>query len=235
MFVKALIETTLASDMPAGPNGQPAHKKGAGVASMQKTVSKSLGEIYFIPPNPVHLYLNHAEKLIKSRKYYFNKCKNSIIENTFPLANGKTEKMRSIRDYKYICNFFERSLLIPITLFSAIESFCNQCIPEDYKYKNKKGIELNKLEIERYIGTDKKLKKILKEIFNKDITKEKIWSDFWQIKDLRDEIMHLKTANEKEYNWYNKIFLQLIDYNPKNLLQATCQLITFYKPKLFKK
>ena len=58
--------------------------------------------------------------------------------------------------------FFEHMCAEIIFSYTAIESFVNECIPHDFKYKHKQKGEIKVLvgpEIEKIITMDEKLKK----------------------------------------------------------------------------
>lgn len=244
MKIKPLLETTLAEDVPAGPQGQPSHKKGATVVFSSLIKTKKFGSLAIVTPNPVFCYLNKAENLIQSINQQSEDIKKSMQNWAMFSAIDKnpSEFIKSANKDSFN-NFVENSSLIPILLFSSVEAFINQVIPESFIYlKSKKKIffikrviKLNKSDIVRQIGTEEKLCKILKQIFNKDIKNEPLWDEFRKLKILRDEIIHLKQRSNQYLNSYNHIFISLIDADYMRFFENVKSTIEFFKPDFFKK
>lgn len=226
MQINPIWKTTLAKDIPPGPQGQPAHKAGAIVAIANEVSSKALGEFLLTTPNPVCFYLDIVEKNIQRR----NKLVNEL--------NKSTKIVRLKKDFKKfeetdLYELFEISIAIPIFLFTALEAFSNQLIPTNYQYASDKGI-LGKIEIERKLSLDKKFKKIIDKVENKNLSKTKMWPLFMKIKDFRDELVHLKTRGAETVEAYNHIYAKLIDTDFKDWYEACIDIIEYYKTDYFK-
>lgn len=87
-----------------------------------------------------------------------------------------------------------------ILAYSAIESFCNDSIPEDHEYWHQKKSELileksSKEDIERYFSTTNKLNEVLPSIYSVGSPKGKspIWDSYLTLKKCRDGLVHAKT------------------------------------------
>ena len=241
MKIEPIFKTTLAEDMPPGPQGQPAHKKGSEVNMASMIETKRLGKFIMVTPNPIFFYLNSAEQKIKEIEELLKNIDSKNKQVSFQGSPGKpADTFRDLDDH-LLYEFYEKAIEVPVMLFTSIEAFVNQLIPTEYRYnKNskwffwKKRSILNKIEVERRIGTDEKLSKVLFELRKKQIKKSHLWSDYKQIKRIRDEVVHLKTREQKSVVAYNQLYKDLIDINYSELFNSTKKIIEFYIPDYFK-
>ena len=119
---------------------------------------------------------------------------------------------------------------MPILLCTALEAFANQLIPENFIYKGK-----TKLEIERYVSFDDKYKKVLRKVRGISIYNQVYWIDFVKTKEIRDKLIHLKTAGQTYIKAYDGIFTELVDFNFSNQLKNTEDIIKFFVSDFFDK
>ncbi|HBQ0382046.1 TPA: hypothetical protein L7I84_002550 [Klebsiella variicola] len=151
--------------------------------------------VSFFTPNNVSIFLSSAKKELSKS--------NSIYKSLF----GKISKLKhkkfkiSDKDLPRLYNYFESIQTAIVSMYTAIESFANICIPQDYVYEknNAKGIKetYTKELIERYIPTSEKIDKILPLILNCDSPKgTKLWQDFKTLESLRNDIIHPKTTKK---------------------------------------
>ncbi|MDR2278745.1 MAG: hypothetical protein LBE23_12890 [Vagococcus sp.] len=156
--------------------------------------------ISFYTPNNVALFLSSAKKELTKSK--------SIYESLFgKLAKLKNTKQKSYsvsdKDLPRLYNYFESIQLAIISAYTAIESFANIAIPKDYEYHrlNSKKIKeiYTKEQIERHIKTSEKLDKILPDILKCESPKgNKLWEDFKEIENFRNDIIHPKTSKKSK-------------------------------------
>lgn len=148
--------------------------------------------VHFYTPNNVSIFLSSAKKeLAKS---------NSIYKSLFGKINKSKNKRFKLsdKDLPRLYNYFESIQVAIVSMYTAIESFANICIPNDFIYekKNQKGIKesYDKELIERYIPTSEKIDKILPIILECESPKGgKLWQDFKSLELLRNDIIHPKT------------------------------------------
>lgn len=128
-------------------------------------------------------------------------------------------------------------------LHLTVEAFINYIIPDDFIYekkensKNERFIETitkyNKVQIERWLSFKEKIDCVLIQATNnnsienhKDIREKLI-----QLVNIRDEIVHLKSAKTKaNKQFYQKVFKSLIDEDLSKFIKAAARLIELYKP-----
>ena len=134
MKIKPIFKTTLAEDMPRGPQGQPAHKKGSEVNIASMIDTKRLGRFIMVTPNPIYFYLNSAEHKIVEINKLLEKIDSTNKQVLFPGSPDKpAETFRDLED-SLLYEFYEKAIEVPVMLFTAIEAFVNQLIPTEYSY-----------------------------------------------------------------------------------------------------
>lgn len=119
-----------------------------------------------------------------------------------------------------------------ICLFTAIECFVNDIIPENFKYEiaNEKKTEIyNKKQIQIAIPLMEKLTKVLPKALNKNffLNHTPTNAHIYNLKDLRNEIVHTKSDRTGRNNV--EILKRLLNFKYDETLEATFKLFNFYK------
>lgn len=158
---------------------------------------------YFTPNNIAILLSINTKSKNKANELFTNYFKDDkiIFEDAIPARSSK------------LIDYIEEIQTSIVFGYTALETFTNLSIPDDYTYENKnhKGIveNYNKEAIERWLDMKKKLN-ILKEIYKTNkLENQKWWSYFILLEQYRNSIIHQKTINStgfyKEY-FKNNIF-----------------------------
>ena len=158
---------------------------------------------YFTPNNIAILLSINTKSKNKANELFTNYFKDDkiIFEDAIPARSSK------------LIDYIEEIQTSIVFGYTALETFTNLSIPDDYIYENKnyKGIveNYNKEAIERWLDMKKKLN-ILKEIYKTNkLENQKWWSYFILLEQYRNSIIHQKTINStgfyKEY-FKNNIF-----------------------------
>lgn len=241
MKIQPILKTTLAKDMPTGPQGQPSHKKGSEVVASCVLDTKNLGRFGMVTPNPVFFYLDYAEQNINSATRLLSKINKSNKEWHMYATTDVTpsDKFRNLNSNQ-LHEYLQRAITIPIFLFTALEAFTNQLIPTDYTYQKlpkvffwKRSKIMNKVEIERWMSTDEKLTTIIAQLRNKQIKSTPLWPKYKELKKLRDELVHLKTREKQSVVAYNDLFKKLIDIDYRDFFDTTKKIMEYYIPDYF--
>jgi len=189
------------------PDGQIA-KKGARIKLVSNIDLPNKKTLTIPVPDLTALYIDSSSKSWK--EFYDLRNKNRIISTL--------KKQVNFADDKSAFDAIESISISVITAYSAIESFCNDSIPNNHEYWHKKHSDLifeksDKMEIERYFSTSNKLNNILPEIFNVDSPKGKspIWASYKKLKECRDGLIHAKShevrsAGSGIENLWDKLF-----------------------------
>ena len=159
-------------------------------------------------PSLTALYISNAEK---SWSAYWKIRKNNKID-----ASLKNDI--SFKTDKCAFDALENIATAVISAYTAIESFCNESIPEEHEYwhNNKSEIILEKADkkkIERNFSTTAKLNDILPSIYNVEKPKGKspVWVSYKELKSCRDSLIHAKSHETRSVgidrtNLWDKLF-----------------------------
>ena len=231
---RRIIDDFLLNEIPEGQNERELnHKAGTALHLPRVIPSKKLGTFHHICSDPVFLYLKFCElSLEQIEKLRSNLSSQSLIRP--PSGKKFTEKVYSEEKIELLS---QHSMSFVVMLFSGLEAFLNEHIPEDFTYSvikrhrvkfwgmsfsKRKKVDLKRGEIQREIGTKEKLTKVYKKIFNKDITKSDLYQSFLALKQLRDEINHLKSVRPTPKFIPPKGTIP--SFNEKGELKVTCRL-----------
>lgn len=154
----------------------------------------------FFTPSLVSIQLNAAKPAILRCKE-LTKQLTSLAEKQKNESGTKTHD-QLIQDSLITYEYLECAQVAIIFSFTAIETFFNLSIPENYEYKktgSKNTETYNKSQIERYVSWKEKLKNIIPEIYNiEDISSEPFWDRLNQLIQIRNDIVHLKSSDDTE-------------------------------------
>ena len=182
------------------------------------------GKDYIFPvPDPTLIYFNSAQgniALIEERKKALIEKVDFRIKLSEPALNE-------------IYHFYGATSGFIIFLFTSIESFVNQQIPNDFEFKkelrNKTEI-YNKNQIQSSIDFKTKLKEVLPlatgiSFFNKTTpTNERIW----KLKEFRDEIVHTKPGQSDLQ--YEDLIKKSLKFKYVDTLHAVAKFMNAHKP-----
>jgi hypothetical protein len=151
--------------------------------------------IQYLAPNNIALSLNIALSASTKAKKFYDEVLNKV-------SYCKSEYKCRYFNHSDIYDYLEQIQISVIFAFTAVESFANIAIPDNFTYErlNNKGIRevLTKENIERWCSTTEKVEAILPLVFGIKGPKESpFWSDFKMLEKLRNDIVHPKTTSKK--------------------------------------
>lgn len=208
----------------AKPHGE--HKVGTPITAITG-VKFDDRTLIFSVPNMTALFIDFSYTLWEESQIAFqeenflNTTSKKIPSNTIFPKNDDT-----------IFNLLQKRMGAIIFAYSALESFANENIPNEYIFKtirNDKKCEesYDKEQIERSLSLEIKLGDILPSVMSVANPKGKpVWNKLKSLKNLRDKIIHMKSKDRKsslpnssEEN--NTIWEELIDKKqPNHALEA---------------
>ena len=155
-------------------------------------VSYLKGSLWLGIPNATAMFLNLSHELYENAREIFK---------SLPLKREK-RRTQSLDSDKEIFDYFEKLFGSIVFAFTAIESFANEYIPNNYVYDREKSDgskeSLDKSQIERRLPLNEKLLNILPDIFNVQFSKQKkIWHEYKKLENRRDRIIHMKNTDRK--------------------------------------
>lgn len=177
----------------------------------------------FPMPDPTLIYFHNAQISIRNIK----DARKKLID--------KVDFTKSLNEsaINEIYNYYGLTSGFVIFLFTSIESFINQLIPEDIVYKNelsKKTEVYNKVQIQEYLDFKTKITKVLKQATNKDFFLKQSSANqlIWNLKDFRDDIVHTKP--EENPLQYQKLIKTSLNFKYDKALAAIATFMNYYKP-----
>jgi hypothetical protein len=188
-------------------------------------VHKVNGKHFVFPvPDPTLIYFNNAQLSVAR----ITATKAKLLESIdFDKSLGEPA-------LNEIYNFYGTTSGFVIFLFTAIESFINQQIPDGFVFENQlsKKTELyNKQQIQEYLDFKTKVTSVLKEISGKDFFQKQTPSNqlIWNLKKFRDAIIHTKP--NATILQYDDLIKTSLNFNYNKALEAVALFMNFYKPK----
>jgi hypothetical protein len=120
-----------------------------------------------------------------------------------------------------------------IFLFTSIESFINQMIPDDFKFErpsNRNTEIFNKNQIQEFIDFKTKITTVLTEATGNNFfhSQTKVNQMIWNLKEFRDQIIHTKQDDQPLK--YDKIIKKSLSFKYEDALYAVVTFMNFYKP-----
>jgi hypothetical protein len=181
------------------------------------------GKDYIFPvPDLTLIYFNNAQLSINS----INDYKNKLIEKVDFRVKLSEPALNEIYNYYGVTSGFV------IFLFTAIESFVNSLIPDDFEYRKemKHKTEIYKKDqIQESIDFKTKLTSVLPQVTGKNFfqnftpTNEKIW----KLKEFRDDIIHTKP--EQNQLKYDELIKTSLRFKYEETLEAVAKFMNHYK------
>lgn len=169
---------------------------------------------------------------------YFHNAQISIAK-----INAAREKLLKKLDFNEQLNesaineiyeFYGETSSFVIYLFTSIESFTNQLIPDDYVFIRKltsKTESFDKNQIQDNIDFKTKIKEVLKDakgkgFFDKDTP---INQHIWNLKEFRNDIIHTKPKKDNVL-WYDNLIKKSLNFKYTETLESVAKFMNFYKP-----
>ena len=186
-------------------------------------VHKVDGKNYMFPvPDPTLIYFNNAQlniqAIIEQKKVLLKKLDVTIELNS-----------PAIHD---IYNYFGLTSGFVIFLFTSIESFINQMIPDDFIYEdeqNKRTEIYNKNQIQEFLDFKTKITKVLNKATEKNFFSNQTPTNqlIWKLKEFRDDIIH--TKQDENPLKYNNLIKKSLSFKYESSLLAVAKFMNHYK------
>lgn len=185
---------------------------------------KYQGKDLILPiPDPTLIYFHNAQSYIKGIK----EAKKKLIEKIDFSTPLNETAINEIYDY------YGKTSGFAIFLFTSIESFINQMLPDNYIYKVsiKKRTEVyNKQQIQFYLDFKTKISKVLEEITGKNFFKNSTSANsmIWNLKEFRDDIIHTKQEDNNILR-YEGLIKRSLNFKYDKTLIAVASFMNFYR------
>lgn len=168
--------------------------------------------ITYFCPNNIAILLSISSKVLNQAQILYKE----FFENTeICLEVEKTNEDRKLflnRISKNTCDYIEYIQSSIVFGYTALETFANLSIPDNYEYqtinKSKGTKEIyDKDAIERWLTLKIKFQHILKDIYKtKKLESQQWWSDFCSLEQYRNDIIHQKSIKSTDFykNYFHK-------------------------------
>ncbi|HMQ00805.1 MAG TPA: hypothetical protein PKC24_13580 [Cyclobacteriaceae bacterium] len=186
-------------------------------------VHKVEGKNYLLPvPDPTLIYFHNAQINIARIKA----SKADLLKKL-----DFTQEL-SETAIKEIYQFYGETTGFVIFLFTSMESFINQIIPEDYIYKKelpKRTEVYNKKQIQESIDFKTKITDIISAVKGKSFFANQTPTNqlIWNLKEFRDDIIHTKP--DGNLLKYDKLIKTSLNFKYEDTLHAVAKFMNFYK------
>lgn len=123
-------ETTLASDVPAGPDGQPAHPAGSKIVVITAVEIPDVGGVSFPVPRPSSLLFDAAARHVKLA----TRLRTQAVRQTKAGQWVQPGMERSFTNEPLVMDFFREAMAGVICVHAALDNFANELMPSDFVY-----------------------------------------------------------------------------------------------------
>lgn len=162
-------------------------------------------EITYFCPNNVAVLLSISSKAVSKamelqQGFFLSKSMEFQVEK---VEGDKKDFLNKVSSA--VCDYIEQVQTAVVFAYTALETFANLSIPEEYLYhcENKsKGIKetYDKTAIERWLGLKTKVQHILTEIYGTEkVERKKWWGHFSNLENFRNDIIHQKTITSTDF------------------------------------
>lgn len=179
--------TTLASDMPAGPQGQPAHKAGAEVVLVESVQIEGLGGVGFPTPRPSELLLHMAAGVLRRATRLGRQCLSQAKAVRWTQPGIEHE----ITNDELLFDFFGSAMAGLMLAYAAVDARLNELFTKPVEHK---GEMVSVEQVQGYWSAQRKLEHILGERGDAWLAPEDV-AELAQLKELRDKAAHVRTEH----------------------------------------
>lgn len=177
------------------------------------------------------LRINHVSLNISASEKYCmeaeTKYKNFVEYKLKSIVEiSRYDSTYLIEKSKRLCDYIEAIERAIVFSYTSVESFVNLAIPLNYTYEriNKNGQTeiLNAYEVQRYIDLKTKIKKIICKIYGLEtLTQQGFWSQFCELENIRNNIIHLKNTS------YDNVIQTYLESKVFKCIKAANKLIEY--------
>ena len=187
--------TTLAADIPPGPDGQPAHEAGAEVTVITAVNLLGVGGVSFAVPRPSTLLLEAAEQHLRVAA----RLRAQAVKQVRRVRWIQPGMEWSFANEQLVMDFFREAIAGIICAFAALDNLANELLPWDFAYTDPDvGQTRTREDLERNSGIELRLSRVAALATgrtNLRTADPELWRRLTQLKVLRDDLVHAK-ANQ---------------------------------------
>jgi len=189
-------------------------------------VHKVNNKNYVFPvPDPTLIYFHNAQISIARIK----ECKEKLLQKLDFNSQLDESAINEIYEFYGVASSFV------IYLFTSIESFINQLIPDEYIFIRKLSTKtelFDKNQIQDYLDFKTKITDVLKGAIGKSFFTNQSPANqhIWNLKEFRNDIIHTKPKDESPLR-YDSLIKSSLNFKYEETLKSVAKFMNFYKEK----
>lgn len=203
----------LSEDVPAGPQGQPAHAAGAEFAVIDLIDVPDVGAVSLSVPKPSALLLRPASAHLHRA---------SRLRRTAASQVGRGRWVQPGFELKFtneqvVYDFLEEAMAGIVLAHAALDNALNELLPPDFEFTDEKGERWSAERIEGYMGLERRLTQVAAAATgrpNLRSVRPELVAEAIALKKLRDDIGHAR--RDRTYggpNLLRTVFSDLFAYD----------------------
>lgn len=182
---------TLAEDVPAGPEGQPAHLAGAEIVVSASVFVEGVGGISFSVPRPSALLRESAEVHVRRAV----RLRAQSLKQTRRIRWSHPGMELSFSNETLVMDFFREAMAGVVCAHAALDNLANELLPTDFTFTDPKGRARSRDDLEAQSGLELRLSRVAAAATGRENLRAAdptLWERLMALKDLRDDIAHAK-------------------------------------------
>lgn len=223
--------SNLASDVPVGPQGQPAHMAGAAVSVIHLVTLPEIGNVSMTVPRPSSIVLDAAEKHVRRAVR---------LRKQLP---GQTKRGRWVQkghevgfsNEELVYDFFEDASSGLILMHTALDNFANEQIPADFTYTLPNAQTIDRKQVEGNMSLPRRLDEVLPVVAGVESLRSAApttWGLLAALKEIRDDLGHVhleQTYSGAEDDPAESVWSRMLAVDLEEMLAAVAKAMSYYR------
>lgn len=184
---RRLAVTTLAKDVPPGPQGQPGHNAGTEVVLVEAVQVDGLGGVSFSAPRPSELLLHEAKADLKRAV----RLRTQSLSQTTRAKWTQPGIEFGFTNVPLLFDFFGTAMSGVILTYASVDARLNEFFTEPVLHE---GQKVSVEQIQGYWSVEKKLGLVATRAGTESLAEE-VHDELRELKELRDMVAHIRTEH----------------------------------------
>ena len=177
--------TTLAEDVPPGPQGQPGHKAGSEVVLVEAVKVDGLGGVSFSAPRPSELLLREAKAALKRAV----RLRTQSLNQTTRAKWTQPGIEFGFTNESLLFDFFGTAMSGVMLTYASVDARLNEFFTEPVLHE---GQKVSVEQMQGYWSAEKKLGLVARRAGLESLLDE-VHEELQELKELRDVVAHIRT------------------------------------------
>jgi hypothetical protein len=185
---RRLLVTKLAEDVPAGPQGQPAHKAGSDLVHITAAKVEGVGGVSFATPRPSELLLHEAKATLARAARLRKQCLSQTRRRKWTQPGIDLR----ITNDQLVFDFFGTAMSGIVQTYTAIDARLNEFFTRPVTHK---GQEIPVDQVQGYWSVERKMDYLVANSGLTWLDESSLRSDVRELKELRDMVIHIRSEH----------------------------------------